>query len=267
MAGNRSWCDNILAWLGVTIVGLTGIFPLALNTRLEGPLLNYALAFAVGALLFEVFLELFPKIYGNEEVTEDGEFKKSVYILLGLTTSVVLEIVLGFLKSDQKATTAYLNLIANAIDNFSHGICIGGAFSISRQSGIRATIAIIFHEVPHEFGDFAIIKNGGFTDFWAATYQMITAAFGVVGALSVLRYRQSSKETESSWIDPFIAGSLLHIVLVTILPSILRDDTTIDDIDHWARFWYVIIALGSTFLFYAINTILEEHEKTSVKDD
>ncbi|XP_066247701.1 zinc transporter ZIP13-like [Euwallacea similis] len=267
MAANHGWCNDVLAWLGVTFVGLTGIFPLVFNTELEGPLLNYALAFAIGALLFEVFLELFPKIYGNGEITEEGQFKKSVYILLGLTTSVVLEIVLRFLKSDQKATTAYLNLIANAIDNFSHGICIGGAFSTSRQSGLRATIAIILHEIPHEFGDFAIIKNGGFTDWWTATYQVVTAAFGVIGAFSVLRYRQSSTETESNWIDPFTAGSLLHIALVTILPSILRDDTNSDDIDHWTYFWYVIIALGGTLLFYAINDILEEDEKNSTKDD
>ena len=38
--------------------------------------------------------------------------------------------------------------------NFGDGIAIGVAFSYSRPQGIGTSLAIIFHELPHEFGNF-----------------------------------------------------------------------------------------------------------------
>lgn len=58
--------------------------------------------------------------------------------------------------------SAYLNLFANAIDNFSHGLAVGASFSAGIKIGLLTTFAIIIHEIPHEIGDFAILIRNGF---------------------------------------------------------------------------------------------------------
>lgn len=80
----------------------------------------------------------------------------------------------------------YLNLLANSIDNFTHGLSVGGAFLVSTRLGITTTLAILCHEIPHEFSDFGIILNAGFSRYKAAALQLITAAGGFLGALFAL---------------------------------------------------------------------------------
>lgn len=55
------------------------------------------------------------------------------------------------------AISGYLNLAANSIDNFTHGLAIGTSFCISLKLGLFSTFAILIHELPHEVGDFAIL--------------------------------------------------------------------------------------------------------------
>ena len=83
------------------------------------------------------------------------------------------------LPEENAATSgAYVNLMANSLDNFTHGLAIGGAFVIDRSMGITTTLSILLHEVPHELGDFAILLRGGLTKSRAAVLQLITAFAG-----------------------------------------------------------------------------------------
>uniref|UniRef100_A0A183AP87 Peptidase_M50 domain-containing protein n=1 Tax=Echinostoma caproni TaxID=27848 RepID=A0A183AP87_9TREM len=65
----------------------------------------------------------------------------------------------------------YLNLFANVVDNFTHGVAIGGSYLVSLRLGILTTICILVHEVPHEMGDFVILLRNGFTRWQAAKAQ------------------------------------------------------------------------------------------------
>lgn len=88
--------------------------------------------------------------------------------------------------------TGYLNLVANAADNFTHGLSVGGAFLVSRRLGFLTTFAILVHEIPHEVGDFAILLKSGFTRWDAAIGQICTAAGGLVGALIAIFFGGAS---------------------------------------------------------------------------
>lgn len=44
----------------------------------------------------------------------------------------------------------YLNLLANSIDNFTHGLAVAGSFLVSFRHGLLGTFAILLHEIPHE---------------------------------------------------------------------------------------------------------------------
>lgn len=128
--------------------------------------------------------------------------------------------------SEKIKTSGYLNLLANCIDNFTHGLAVGGSFLVSKKVGFLTTFAILLHEIPHEVGDFAILLRAGFDRWSAARMQLSTAMVGVLGACVAL-YAQSPKGTENtaSWILPFTSGGFLYIALVNVLPDLLQESS------------------------------------------
>lgn len=126
--------------------------------------------------------------------------------------------------SEKIKTSGYLNLLANCIDNFTHGLAVGGSFLVSKKVGFLTTFAILLHEIPHEVGDFAILLRAGFDRWSAARMQLSTAMVGVLGACVAL-CAQSPKGTEdtTSWILPFTSGGFLYIALVNVLPDLLQE--------------------------------------------
>lgn len=86
-------------------------------------------------------------------------------------------------KEKPKRIVGYLNLIANCVDNFTHGLAVGGSFLVSFRLGGLTTFAILIHEIPHEIGDFAILLKSGFSRWDAAKAQLLTATGGILGAL------------------------------------------------------------------------------------
>lgn len=91
-------------------------------------------------------------------------------------------------KQNSRHITGYLNLIANIIDNFTHGLAVGGSFLVSLRLGILTTFAILIHEIPHEVGDFAILLRSGFNRWDAARAQLLTASGGIFGAMAAVLF-------------------------------------------------------------------------------
>ncbi|XP_049778266.1 zinc transporter ZIP13 homolog [Schistocerca nitens] len=128
--------------------------------------------------------------------------------------------------------SGYLNLLANAFDNFTHGLAVGGSFMVSLPHGALTTFAILLHEIPHEVGDFAILLRSGFSRWDAAKAQVYTAGAGVVGSMTAILLSGASNtvEAKTSWIHPFTAGGFLHIALVTVLPDLLKEENPKDSL-------------------------------------
>ncbi|KAL4710823.1 hypothetical protein ACJJTC_010946 [Scirpophaga incertulas] len=128
-------------------------------------------------------------------------------------------------KTDKKDVAGYLNLMANSIDNFTHGLAVGGSFLVGFRVGALTTFAILMHEIPHEVGDFAILLKSGFSRWEAAKAQLATASAGLIGAMTAVIFSgaRNAIEARTSWIAPFTAGGFLHIALVTVLPDLLRE--------------------------------------------
>jgi hypothetical protein len=67
-----------------------------------------------------------------------------------------------------------LNLLANFVDNLTHGAAIGGSFAVSPLVGMATLAGIIIHEIPHEMEDLSILLKSGFNRWQAIKAQMLT---------------------------------------------------------------------------------------------
>lgn len=126
--------------------------------------------------------------------------------------------------ANRKLVSGYLNLLANSVDNFTHGLAIGGSFLASTRIGLLTTFAILIHEIPHEVGDFAILIKSGFGRWEAARAQLATASLGVLGAVCALLVDDSDDlGLQTAWILPFTAGGFIQIALVGVLPEVVKE--------------------------------------------
>uniref|UniRef100_A0A5K4EUQ4 Putative solute carrier family 39 (zinc transporter) n=1 Tax=Schistosoma mansoni TaxID=6183 RepID=A0A5K4EUQ4_SCHMA len=94
-----------------------------------------------------------------------------LWILGGLLLFFIIE-KLCIHDSAEKEVEGYLNLAANVIDNFTHGVAIAGSYLVSLRLGILTTTCILVHEVPHEMADFVILLRSGFSRWEAAKAQL-----------------------------------------------------------------------------------------------
>ncbi|KAF5920628.1 hypothetical protein HPG69_011208 [Diceros bicornis minor] len=131
--------------------------------------------------------------------------------------------------------SGYLNLLANTIDNFTHGLAVAASFLVSKK-----------------VGDFAILLRAGFDRWSAAKLQLSTALGGLLGACFAI-CTQSPKGVEETvaWILPFTSGGFLYIALVNVLPDLLEED------DPWHSLQQVLLLCTGIVVMVLFSVFIE----------
>jgi len=127
------------------------------------------------------------------------------------------------IQDDSKKVTGYLNIIADTAHNFTDGMAIAASFLISPKVGFSTTVAVFFHEIPHEIGDYAILIQSGFTKNKAMLVQLWTA-FGAIGGCIVGLIAGGYVESVN-WVLPFTAGGFIYIAVANVIPELLEDSS------------------------------------------
>ncbi|CAK8674595.1 unnamed protein product [Clavelina lepadiformis] len=112
-------------------------------------------------------------------------------------------------------------LIGDILHNFGDGLALGVAFSSSWFGGLGASIAIFCHELPHEFGDFAIYIKNGMSKWKALGLNFLAACFAFVGLYIGLSVAENSEVRQ--WLLAVIAGMFLYISLVDVLHEMIEE--------------------------------------------
>ncbi|KAF2432362.1 Zip-domain-containing protein [Tothia fuscella] len=134
--------------------------------------------------------------------------------------------------------SAYLNLIADFTHNITDGLAMSSSFYASPTTGAITTMAVFFHEIPHEVGDFALLIQSGFSKKAAMMSQFVTALGAFLGTaigIAVQEYGGNSSGgerfgvgimgTSLQWGDlllPFTAGTFLYVGTVAVIPEMLE---------------------------------------------
>jgi len=123
--------------------------------------------------------------------------------------------------SEEIKVAGFLNLAADMFHNFTDGLAVGASYLAGDSIGVITTITILFHEIPHEIGDFAILIQSGVPRGKAIALQALTAVGAVTGcALSLLL--GGATEAASSLTLPFTAGGFIYIATVSVIPELLE---------------------------------------------
>jgi len=211
----------LISTIVVSLIAFIGILTFALKKKLLNKILIILVGFAAGGLIGGAFLHLLP-----ESLEQCDCFTVFIYLITGFVLFFLIERLL-FWRHCHKGickihTFTYMNLIGDGVHNFIDGLVIAAAFLTNIHLGWITTLAIIFHEVPQEIGDFGVLVYGGFKRITALFFNYLSAitaiAGGVVGYLL-----HAYAEGMSVFLLPFAAGGFIYIASSDLIPELHKE--------------------------------------------
>lgn len=161
-----------------------------------------------------------------------------------------------------------LNMIADFTHNITDGLAMSASFYASPTVGATTTMAVFFHEIPHEVGDFALLIQSGFSKRAAMGAQFVTALGALLGTLIGIAVQELGGDSGSfgplpmdggifgtsltygDLLLPFTAGTFLYVGTVAVIPELLetgknKKEETVKTLSQFAA-----IALGAGIMLW-----------------
>jgi len=208
----------------ISLIAFVGAVILFLKEELLNKILLILVSFAAGALIGGAFLHLIPEAIKEVGVEDDSLLKIFLFLLFGFCAFFVLENSINWHHHHAKEHPeikpfSYLILISDGVHNFIDGLIVAGSFIVSIPLGIVTALAVAFHEIPQEIGDFGILIYSGFEKIKALFLNFLSAITIVFGG--VLGFLLSERMGDSMiFLLPFAAGSFIYIACSDLIPEI-----------------------------------------------
>jgi zinc and cadmium transporter len=220
-----SWILGIASVILISAVSFTGVLVLWMKDKQLEKILLYLVSFSVGGLFGDAFIHLIP------EAIEEGGFGISVslLILMGILFSFIVEKFLQWrhchipTSNEHPHSFAYMNLFGDAVHNLIDGLIVGGSYLVSIPIGISTTLAVVFHEIPQELGDFGVLIHGGFNKNKAIWFNFLTALTAILGAV-IAFVAGTTMEGFIPLLVPFAAGNFIYIAGSDLIPELRKDE-------------------------------------------
>ena len=226
-----SWLLSLGSVGVVSLVSLAGLATLSLNEARARRLAAFLVSFAVGALLGDAFIHLIPQAFEQDAFT----LRPSLLILGGMLLFFVVEKLLrhehGLLHKHHhpevsaRPELAAINVFGDAIHNFIDGVLIAASYLVSPALGAGTTIAVLFHEIPQELGDFGILIHSGLSVRQAVLLNLASASVAILGAVAVLLLGTVSGPVITMLLIPVTAGGFVYIAAADLIPELQHDRT------------------------------------------
>ncbi|MGB9914218.1 MAG: ZIP family metal transporter [Candidatus Bathyarchaeales archaeon] len=215
---------GLLSVLIISLISLFGALTLMLNDKHLTKILLYLVSFAAGSLFGDAFIHLIPDAMENTR----PPLLASMLIIFGILASFTVERLLQWrhchipTSDEHPHPFAYMNLFGDAVHNLIDGMIIAGSYLVSIPIGIASTLAVLFHEIPQEIGDFGVLIYGGFSKKRAVWLNLLTAITAIAGAIIAIVL----SEVLDGFIPmliPFAAGNFIYIAGSDLIPELRKD--------------------------------------------
>ncbi|MGC8850420.1 MAG: ZIP family metal transporter [Candidatus Bathyarchaeia archaeon] len=251
-----SFTGSLAAVISISLLSLTGLFFISLREETVHEFLFYLVSFACGAIFGVAFFDLIP-----ESIELTGLERSIIYIVSGFVFFYFLERSLywfhghGHLRGGDRVeldgaderlgvkSFAYLNLVGDGVHNLIDGMIVGASFIVSVDAGFAAALAVAFHELPQEIGDFAVLLYGGLGKAEALIFNFITALTAVIGAL-IVHFIFSSSHFLGLLIG-FAGGGFTYISAAELIPELQRERSLTKSGIQFLLFIFALFAIWS----------------------
>lgn len=234
----------------VSLLSLIGVFTLILKDELLKKVVSFLVNLSIGVLMGVAFLDLIP-----EAVKKIGAKNIFLYVLIGFFLFFLIEKLLHWRHCHEEHcpvhTFAYINLLGDAVHNLTDGLIIGASFVVSFHLGVAAVLAVVFHEIPHEIGDFGVLIYAGFKKTKALFFNFITALAAIFGGILGF-YLSSYINNFLVFLLPFAAGGFIYIAASDLIPEARKEHNIKKSLLSF------IIAVIGILLIYFMKIIMPE---------
>jgi len=223
MADVWTWIYALISVLAVSLISLIGLLTFPINEQKLRSLLLYLVSFSAGGLFADAFIHLIP-----EAAVNGLELRVPIYILSGIITSFILEKLIQWrhchipTSEEHPHPFAYMNLFGDGVHNFIDGLVVAGSYIASFPVGMATTLAVVFHEIPQEIGDYGVLLHGGFSKNKALLFNFLTALTAVLGALLALGL-STYIENFTIFLLSFAAGEFIYIAGSDLVPELHKE--------------------------------------------
>jgi len=211
----------VIASLLISSGSLVGILLLAARKKLTQKVLLCLISLSAGTLMGGAFLHLMPEALEQLPASQLFSLVLASFILFFL-----IEKILHWRHCHKDVcevhTFGYLNLIGDSVHNFIDGLIIAATFLIDVRLGLATTLAIAFHEIPQEIGDFGVLLYAGFKKSQALILNFLVALTIVAGAI-VGYFLSFSLGNLTIYLLPVAAGGFLYIATSDLIPEIRKE--------------------------------------------
>ncbi len=218
------WFYSLASVALVSLLSLLGILFISVGEARLKRVIFVMVSLAVGSLFGDAFIHLLPESFEKS----GARLETSLYVLAGFFAFFILEKFLlwrhqHLLASDHPIrAVGYMNLLADALHNFIDGTIIGASYLVSLPVGIATTLAVVFHEIPHELGNFFVLLYAGFPKGRALFFNFLSAAFAVLGTVAALLIG-SRTERFAFFMLPLAAGGFIYIAGSDLVPELNKE--------------------------------------------
>ena len=215
----------MLATLIVSAIALIGIITIGINNKFLSQIVIFLVSLSAGGLLGGGFLHLLP-----EAVEAVEELTIYLCVILGFVLFFLIEkiLVIRHCHNVEEEHVCefhafkWMNLMGDGIHNFIDGLIIAASFLTSIPIGFTTTIAVIFHEIPQEIGDYGVLVYGGFSRKKALYLNFLTALFAVMGGV-VGYFMVSAIFPIAPFLLAFAAGGFFYIAAADLIPELNKE--------------------------------------------
>jgi len=218
------WFYSLTSVLVVSLLSFIGVLFLAVKKSILQKLLLFLVSFAAGGMLGGAFIHLLPEAIDQLGVG----FNFSLSVLGGILAFFILEKFIAWrhchipTSRQHPHPLALMNLVGDAFHNFIDGVIIAASFMVSFPLGIVTSLAVVFHEIPQEIGDFGVLVYGGFSKVKALFFNFASALTAILGAVLTL-ILGSRLVGVIPLVIPFTAGGFLYIAGSDLIPELHKE--------------------------------------------